>query len=58
MKRIYYKLLQFDRIINADRYQHELICICDIIQECDKSSRHQNLQKRQIKMTCLVNLLR
>lgn len=45
-----------DQIINADRYQ--LICMYDIIQECDNSSRHQNLRKRQIKMTCLVNLLR
>lgn len=48
MKRICYKLLQFDQIINADRYQRELICMYDIIQECDKSCRHQNLQKRQI----------
>lgn len=49
-------MLQYDRIINADT---QLICMYDIIQECDNSSRHQNLRKRQNKDDSFaVNLLR
>lgn len=51
MKRTYYKLLQFDRIINADT---QVICMYDIIQECDNSSRQIKFCERdKIKMTRL-----